>query len=114
MQFAQAKPQFDQAGIEICAISVDPPGKLEEAKGKSGAAFPFLQDRDGVLLDLFGLRHVGANPIEGGDIARPALILVDDRGQVRWANRVENYRVRPAPDEVLATTTSILQSSDGK
>lgn len=76
----------------------------------SGADFDFLSDPEGRLLDLFDLRHMGANPT-GGDIAQSASFLVSPDGTVLWLKVAENYRMRPDPKVILAAADALLGNS---
>ncbi len=67
---------------------------------KFGLEFPILSDRDRETITAYGLLHPGAS-IDGGDIARPATLILDDDGRVRWRNLTENWRVRVRPDAVI-------------
>jgi peroxiredoxin len=50
-------------------------------------------------MDLFGLRHEKGGP--GGDVARPAVFLIDRQGRIVWRELTENWRVRVRPEQVL-------------
>ena len=69
-------------------------------RSAAGAEFDFLSDPEGVLLDLFGIRHESGAP-EGGDIAQSASFLLDPEGRLVWQKVADNYRVRPRPAEIL-------------
>jgi peroxiredoxin len=62
--------------------------------------FPLLSDSDERVIKQYGLLH--EKGYRGGDIARPADLLLDDDGVVRWARFTDNIRVRPHPEEILA------------
>ena len=70
-----------------------------EARGPE--AITFLSDPEGRLLDLLGLRHEGAGP-GGRDIAQSASFLFEPDGTLLWNQVASNYRVRPAPEKILA------------
>ena len=82
------------------AISADPPAVTREHLGKTGWTYTFLSDPDAAAIRRYGLLHKGAG-VDGKDIARPAEILIDPSGTVRWVNLTEDYRVRARPGEVL-------------
>ncbi len=44
--------------------------------------------------------HEGGGP-EGQDVPRPATVVLDRDGVVRWFSVARNYQVRPDPDDVL-------------
>ncbi len=88
------------AGVELFAVSVDPPAASEALRERLGVPFTFLSDSDGAVLDRLGIRHRGGHG--GEDIAYPAQILVDRDGIVRWTFRADSYRQRAHPEDVLA------------
>lgn len=83
------------------AISADPPATLQEHLAKTGWTFTFLSDPKAEAARRYDVMHAGAGP-EGTDIPRPAEILIDPTGTVRWVELTEDYRVRARPEEVLA------------
>lgn len=93
------------AGVELVAVSVDPPDVSERLRQRLAVPFTFLSDSHGELLDALGIRHTGGHG--GIDIAYPAQILVDKDGIVRWTFRADSYRQRAHPDEVLAAITAM-------
>jgi peroxiredoxin len=64
--------------------------------------FAIMVDREGRLVDLLGIRHKGGNPINGQDLPQSASFLISREGKLIWHVLARNYRVRPAPDEILA------------
>jgi len=61
--------------------------------------FPLLSDPDERVIKQYGLLHEKGHG--GSDIARPADLLLDRDGVIRWARFTDNIRVRPHPDEIL-------------
>ena len=82
------------------AISADPPAVTRAHLAKTGWTYTFLSDPDAAAIRRYGLLHKGAG-VDGKDIARPAELLIDPSGTVRWVNLTEDYRVRARPEEVL-------------
>jgi peroxiredoxin len=92
--------QLEQLGIHPVAISVDSPETSRNLMQQQGYTFTFLSDPNAEAIRRFDLVHAGQG--EGGhDIARPAELLVDSTGTVRWVHLTENYWVRVRPEEVL-------------
>ena len=84
----------------MVAISADAPQTTREHLAKTGWTYTFLSDENTAVIRQYNLLHKGAG--EGGrDIARPAEILIDPSGTVRWVNLTEDLRVRARPEEVL-------------
>ena len=82
------------------AISADSPETSRNLMQQQGYTFTFLSDPNAEAIRRFDLVHAGQG--EGGhDIARPAELLVDSTGTVRWVHLTENYWVRARPEQVL-------------
>jgi peroxiredoxin len=80
---------------------VDTPEVSRNLAGKAGYTFPILSDPQTETIRRYNLLHKGGGP-EGSDIARPAELLVDSSGTVRWTNFTEDVRIRAKADEMLA------------
>ncbi len=81
------------------AISADPPEVTREHVAKMGWTYTFLSDPKAETIRRYDLLHPDAG--QGGDISRPAEILIDPTGTVRWVDLTENYWVRTRPETVL-------------
>jgi peroxiredoxin len=84
----------------VVAVTVDPPETTRPHLAKLGLTFPFLIDQGAQVTRRYGLLHEGAGQ-GGADIPRPAELLIDPGGTVRWVEMTEDYRVRARPEEVL-------------
>jgi peroxiredoxin len=92
------------------AISVDPPEVTREHLSKTGWTYTFLSDADAAVIRRYGLLHKGAG-VDGKDIARPAELLIDPSGTVRWINLTGDLRVRARPEEVLRVFDELTRGS---
>jgi peroxiredoxin len=61
--------------------------------------FPLLSDPDEAAIKRYGLLH--EKGMGTSDIARPADLLLDGNGVIRWAMFTENVRVRAHPEALL-------------
>ena len=77
--------------------STDESRKLIQSKGYT---FPVLSDPKAEVIRRYGLFHPKGGE-DGQDIARPAEILVDANGIIRWENLTDDIRVRARPGQVL-------------
>jgi peroxiredoxin len=82
------------------AISADPPETTREHLAKMGWTYTFLSDARMETTRRYDLLHAKGSP-GGGDIARPAEVLIDPSGVIRWVDLTEDYRVRARPEAVL-------------
>ncbi|MEC5127481.1 redoxin domain-containing protein [Verrucomicrobiales bacterium BCK34] len=103
------KALFDEANVALAAVTVDEGEALKLAKTKASADFPILSDNEGKLIDVFGLRHKGGNAIDGSDISRPAIIVLNREGKLIYSEYTDNYRVRPSPKKLAANITERLK-----
>ena len=71
---------------------------------EQGITFTVLSDPDLTVIDAYGLRHKGA-AIDGSDIARPALFIVDASGNIKWRFLTDNWRVRARVEDILKELT---------
>ena len=96
---------FAARGIRPVAISVDPPEVSRNHCRKQGFTYTFLSDPQAEAIRRYDLLHLqgpGEQPI-----ARPAELLLDSTGTVRWVNLTENLWVRATPEQMLRVTNSI-------
>lgn len=93
-------------GIDLFAVSVDPPEVSAALKQRLESDITFLSDEDGVLLDALGIRHRGGRA-DGGDISFPTAVLVDGRGVVRWTFESDTYRQRARTHEIFQALDSL-------
>ena len=92
--------EFEAKGIRIAAISSDEKEPLAEMQRELGLPFSLLSDAKNEVIKKYGLVHAAGRQ-DGGDIARPAEILIDGEGVVRWVMFTDNIRVRARPEQVL-------------
>jgi len=90
---------------EVVAISVDAPDDSRAIVESYGLGFPVLSDPDLIAIDAFGVRHEGGGL--DGDVARPAVFILDRDGRVVWRDLTENWRVRVRPDVVVSELAKI-------
>jgi peroxiredoxin len=92
--------EFEAAGVQPVAISIDTPRQSLDLSRKAHYTFPILSDPGAKTIRQYGVLHEKAGE-NGADIARPAEFLVDRNGTVRWANLTEDFRVRARPQQLL-------------
>ncbi len=107
MQLDRYYEEISATGVDLYAVSVDPPETSRGLKERLKSNFTFLCDSEGVLLDELNIRHRDS-PVKG-DLAFPTAILVDARGIVRWTYETETYRQRARPEEVFRAIERLSQ-----
>ena len=98
---------FAQRGVEIAAISVDSTEDSRKLSQAKGYTFPVLSDPNADVIMRYGLLHPKGGE-DGHDIARPAEILIDSSGTIRWENLTDDIRVRARPGQVLQAFDSTI------
>jgi len=100
-------------GVEIVAVSVDPPPITEKLRKRLDLPIRFLCDVDGTLMDPLHIRHDGGMPpaLVAGEVAKinpskdlflATNFLLDEQGVIRWIYRPDTYRMRASIDELIA------------
>jgi peroxiredoxin len=97
---------LEAAGAAILAISPDPNARSRELAQRLKVSYRFLADADLAVTRRVGLVHAGGG--EGGkDVPRPATIVIDRQGVVRWAAFADNVQTRPDSREVLRAVRAL-------
>jgi len=93
---------------QVLAVCVDPVEENARTARKLKLEFSILSDPELKAIDAFGVRHRDAMTASGaGDIARPAVFILDRNGVVRWRNLTKNWRVRVRPETILKQLAKI-------
>jgi peroxiredoxin len=98
--------EVEKAGVEIVAISPDPNERSQKVADGLGLAYRFVADGDLAVTRRYGLVHAGAGP-DGQDVPRPATVVLDRDGVVRWFSVSRNLQVRPDPRDVLRAVRAL-------
>ena len=98
--------EAERAGVEIVALSPDSNEHSQKIAEGLRLGYRFVTDGDLAVTRRYGLVHAGGGP-DGGDVPRPATVVLDRDGVVRWFSVTRNYQVRPDPDDVLRAVRSL-------
>jgi len=103
--------ELREKNVEIIAISADPIDRLDELVEKKGYTFPLVSDTKLKAINAIGLRHPNGSPIGDGDIARPAMFLLDQNQKIVWEEYPDNWRKRPTADDIIRNVELGYQGS---
>jgi peroxiredoxin len=92
--------EAERAGVEIVAVSPDTNERSQKLAEGLRLGYRFVADRDLAVARRYGLVHPRGGP-NGEDVPRPATIVLDRNGVVRWLSVSTNFQVRPDPGDVL-------------
>jgi peroxiredoxin len=101
-----ALSEAEQAGLEIVAVSPDPNEQSQKLAEGLGLRYRFVADPDLAVARRYGLVHPGGGP-GGQDVPRPATVVLDRQGVVRWLSLSRNFQVRPDPGDVLQAVRAL-------
>lgn len=105
--YAASYRLFQQEGVEVVAISVDPPETSAAMRRALGIEFPVLSDSNRETITKWGL----LNANEKGGIAFPATFLIDRGRLVRFSETEETLR-RVAAGAMLTFVKTREQEGD--
>jgi peroxiredoxin len=94
--YATSYRLFQEEGVEVVAISVDPPETSAATRRSLAIGFPVLSDSNRETITRWGL----LNANEKGGIAFPATFLIDRGRLVRFSTAEDTSR-RVAADAML-------------
>jgi peroxiredoxin len=98
--------EAERAGVEIIGISPDPNAQSQRLSEGLRLNYRFVADIDLAVTRRYGLLHPRGG--QGGeDVPRPATVVLDRDGIVRWFSVSTNYQVRPDPGDVLRAVRSV-------
>jgi peroxiredoxin len=98
--------EAERAGVEIIAVSPDSNEQSQKVADGLRLAYRFVADRDLAVTRRYGLVHARGGP-DGRDVPRPATVVLDRDGMVRWFSVSRNLQVRPDPDDVLRAVRAL-------
>ena len=87
-------------------MSPDSNGRSQDLAKRLHVSYRFLADRDLAVTRRLGLVHAGAGP-GGTDVPRPATVVIDRAGVVRWVTYAAKVDTRPDPQRVLDAVRSL-------
>ena len=100
----------EQAGLAVIAVSPDSNAQSQKLADGLRVGYRFVADRDLAVTRSWGLVHPHGGP-DGRDVPRPATIVLDREGVVRWFSITRNYQIRPDPADVLRAVRALRTSA---
>ena len=90
----------------MLALSPDSNVRSQELANRLHLNYRFLSDPDLAVTRRLGLIHPGGGA-DGTDVPRPATVVIDREGIVRWAQLSDNVQSRPDPNDVLRAVRAL-------
>jgi peroxiredoxin len=121
---AELVPQLEGLGVKLVAISPQRPDQSLSTQEKAQLAFDVVSDPQNALANSLGIVDDGSDKVrgaqaslgldltqvnEGGDVRlpMPAVIVIDDDRQVRWADVQPDYTARTEPATIVGVVKSV-------
>ena len=95
MKLQESSAKFEASNATVAAVVVDGTETNAALAKRLGVTFPILSDADLSTVRAYGVEHVGK------DIARPATVVVNTDGTVRWVYVGDRAADRPLLPDVL-------------
>jgi peroxiredoxin len=98
--------EAERAGVEVVAVSPDPNEQSQRLADGLRLGYRFVADPDLAVTRRYGLIHRRGGP-GGVDVPRPATVVLDRDGVVRWVSLSQNYQVRPDPQDIVRAVRAL-------
>jgi peroxiredoxin len=102
------RADIEARGWALAAITTDDTAKLARFAERRDIQFPLLSDAQFRIIDAFDLRDPAFPP---GDrrhgLPVPSVWFIDAGGAISAKLGDDDYRIRPAPEQVLATIDAL-------
>ncbi len=107
-QFEPKRDEIEKMGASVLYIAAEKRGGLfkpEKYLAEHPVSFPFLLDEDRAVTKAYGVYHrIG---LDAFNIARPATIVVDRQGVIRFIHVGANQHDRVDLESVLAAIKNL-------
>ena len=90
----------------MLALSPDSNTRSQELANRLHLNYRFLSDPDLAVTRRLGLIHPGGGA-DGKDVPRPATVVIDREGIIRWTQLSDNVQSRPDPKDVLRAVRAL-------
>jgi peroxiredoxin len=94
----------------MVAVSPDRVDELREFQGKVALKMTLLADPHNQVIRRYNLQNRNFTPRRGPfrELVIPTILLIDDRGIVRWMDQATDFRIRRSAQEVMARIDMFL------
>jgi peroxiredoxin len=92
--------------VEIIAVAPDTNEQSQKFAEGLRLGYRFVSDRDLAVARRYGLVHEKGGH-DGQDVPKPATVVLDKAGVVRWFSVTHNFQVRPPAGDVLKAVRAL-------
>ena len=99
--------KLNESNSTVVGISVDSPWANAEFASKHNLKFELLSDSNREVVDAYDAKFVGLGGLEGYESANRVVIVIDEKGIIRYRWVAENPGVEPNYEEILSFVQSL-------
>ncbi|MEC8706698.1 MAG: peroxiredoxin [Candidatus Thermoplasmatota archaeon] len=99
--------KLNESNSTVVGISVDSPWANAEFASKYNLKFELLSDSNREVVDAYDAKFVGLGGLEGYESANRVVIVIDEKGIIRYRWVAENPGVEPNYEEILSFVQSL-------
>lgn len=116
MELESQVDAFRKEGLNVAALSYDPPGLLEDFAAKRGISYPLLSDRDSRYIRALGLLNDIDYPLGhfAHGVPYPGVLVTDATGRVTRRFFETVYEERRTGGSILAAIGGAPPSTAGR
>lgn len=96
MELQGAYPEFRQREVGLLAISMDGQRDALNMAVLTGAEFPILSDKDGLVAKEYGVYN-----LLGDGVATPSVFVLNQDGVILWSYIGNSVSDRPSAEDIL-------------
>jgi len=100
-------PELEKLGVNLLALSVDPPREAKRMVDRLNLEFPVLCDTQREIIKAYGLVHERGG-LDGSDIPIPAQVLIGQDGTILSRFASVRTQDRLDPGQVLSKTRKLI------
>jgi len=106
-EIASSYRELADRGVRVYLISPQPDSHSASLSARFEAPMTFLVDSGNRAARTLGIAHRWGTPMGmqvlgyKSETVLPTVVLTDEEGIILWADKTDNYRVRPEPETFL-------------
>lgn len=101
-ELADAYVELSKLGARVMLVAEQDAKDSEKLAKRFNIPITFLVDPDAAGVKALGIDHIGGVPFglssQSQDTVMPTVIVTDSEGKVIFADKTDDYRVRPEPE----------------
>ncbi len=107
-EISEQYKELEKRGVSVLLISPQPVSHSVSLANKMKVAFHFLTDKNNEMAKKIGIDHPNGTPLGmeifgyKSETVLPTAIITNNKGEIIFVDKTDNYRIRPEPSTFLA------------